>query len=303
MPVARLGVTRETLEQRGPRKTEPARESEIRETYGPSCRGASPGVAEEPWPVNASIPHLEAVGAGASRVRNLMFVHSLLDDAKLSAAEFRVFAHLCRRAGPDGTARPGIRSIAATCRLDDETVGCALRGLETCGLITIFRGKGRGCQHTYQVHLTVPPNGTLGPAETVPPNGTGVPPIRSLEGSNCPAESPQLSGLAVQKEIHEGYPIKVRTQVAVRVTSAATPAGLEEWMMFCSQNYPDWPLGDIESSFNHYETVGWRYGKAPGKPVKKWEACARTCYDRWKKDSSFGRNGGLRLPSKFADAF
>lgn len=56
----------------------------------------------------------------------------------------------------------------------------------------------------------------------------------------------------------------------------------EQWATFCAMSFPDWTKSDFESAFNHYEAVGWRYGKAPGKPVRDWEACARTCYSRFK---------------------
>ena len=66
---------------------------------------------------------------------SVIFIHSYLDDYGLSAAVFRVFCHLARRAGR-GAAFPAIASMARICRLHPQTVRMALRFLVQHGLIT-----------------------------------------------------------------------------------------------------------------------------------------------------------------------
>jgi hypothetical protein len=72
---------------------------------------------------------------------NVLFVHSDIDDFGLSPAEFRVYAHIARRAG-QSSCWPGIDSIATTCRLHTETVVKAIKALEVNGLLEVIRKTG-----------------------------------------------------------------------------------------------------------------------------------------------------------------
>lgn len=63
------------------------------------------------------------------------FIPSALDDMGLRAGPFRVFCHLCRRAGITGRAWPSAQSIAAVCRMDPDTVWKHLGELELKGMI------------------------------------------------------------------------------------------------------------------------------------------------------------------------
>lgn len=75
------------------------------------------------------------------RDSDLMFVHSSLDDAGLTAQQFRIYAHLARRAGRDG-AYPGIDSMAKHCLLSKHTVIDAVRVLESRGMVKVSRSTG-----------------------------------------------------------------------------------------------------------------------------------------------------------------
>lgn len=59
---------------------------------------------------------------------NVVFIHSRLDDYGLTPQQFRVYAHLARRAG-NGTAWPAVATIAGVCKLHHQTVREALRVL------------------------------------------------------------------------------------------------------------------------------------------------------------------------------
>src|SRR5436305_6092762 len=78
--------------------------------------------------------------------QNALWVHSALDDLGLTPAEFRVYAHLSRRAG-NGVAWPAINSIAKVCRLSRHTVIAAFNNLERHGLLQIERGGGAATNH------------------------------------------------------------------------------------------------------------------------------------------------------------
>lgn len=72
---------------------------------------------------------------------NVWFVPVQLDDAELSAAQFRVYAHLARRSNK-GRAWPGIDSIASICVMHRETVIEAIKTLEKRGMIEVRRKSG-----------------------------------------------------------------------------------------------------------------------------------------------------------------
>ncbi len=59
-----------------------------------------------------------------------------LDDAMLPASLFRLFCHLTRRAGKKGPAWSAITTMAATCRLRNDTVRDGLKTLVEFGMIT-----------------------------------------------------------------------------------------------------------------------------------------------------------------------
>lgn len=71
-----------------------------------------------------------------------IIVHQEIDDADLSAAEFRVYMHLVRRAAIAGRAWPGIDSIARVCLLGARTVIRALDTLEKRQMLVIQRQPG-----------------------------------------------------------------------------------------------------------------------------------------------------------------
>jgi hypothetical protein len=78
-----------------------------------------------------------------------IFLHSKLDDYGLTLWAFRVYAHLCRRAGVNGVAWPTYRSIGRTCfgssfpTWQDDTLRRrameAVRELEEKKLIRVIR--------------------------------------------------------------------------------------------------------------------------------------------------------------------
>lgn len=74
---------------------------------------------------------------------NATIIPVLLDDAGLTANEFRVYCHICRRAGKKKTAFPGVRGIAEKCLLSKPTVINALIELEKKGMLVIEKTPGQ----------------------------------------------------------------------------------------------------------------------------------------------------------------
>lgn len=56
----------------------------------------------------------------------------------------------------------------------------------------------------------------------------------------------------------------------------------EAYHDYAKVKYPDWPASDIQSSWDHYEKVGWVSGRNL-MPIKKWEQAAGTSYKVWKE--------------------
>jgi hypothetical protein len=77
---------------------------------------------------------------------NIIFIHTALDDAGLSAPAFRVFVHLSLRA-QKGDTYPDADSMAAVCHLDRTTIFRALVELETRGMLLCE--KRPGCSALY----------------------------------------------------------------------------------------------------------------------------------------------------------
>src|SRR5205809_436624 len=74
---------------------------------------------------------------------SIAFIHSRLDDYGLSASVFRVYCHIARRAGRDGSAWPSVANIARVCRLHPQTVRKALRTLTAHHLLQSETQPGR----------------------------------------------------------------------------------------------------------------------------------------------------------------
>ena len=77
-------------------------------------------------------------------------VHSTLDDANLSAEEFRVMAHICRRCGDEENGRhcdSAIGTMAKICRLHPDTVRKAIARLVELKWVSIIDRPGRTKVH------------------------------------------------------------------------------------------------------------------------------------------------------------
>lgn len=95
-------------------------------------------------------------------------IHARLDDANLTAEEFRVACHICRRCGDEANGRQcdsKIETIAAVCRLRPSTVRKALRRLVELGWVEMIDRPGKTKVHVAKFpdpfiqEIGVAPNG------------------------------------------------------------------------------------------------------------------------------------------------
>lgn len=126
-----------------------------------------------------------------------LFIHSDIDDAGLTPAEFRVLAHLSRRAGKNGICHPGIRSISKTCHLSRGTVGTVLESLEKRKFVATSKRHGFLTEYAITTESGI--------AATVLIQGT---PTVLIQGTDCPNPEHGLAQSKARKVIHEGNPLK-----------------------------------------------------------------------------------------------
>jgi len=134
------------------------------------------------------------------------FIPSWLDDRGLSAAAFRVFSHLCRRAdNKTGLAWPSLESIGVVCRISRKTVVRALNHLADEGLIR-KQGKPFGGSTRYLV---------LSPNSVATGTNEASPIVSPVPINRAPSDPPIVSPGA-----REGYP---RKGIHERVSNSPLP--------------------------------------------------------------------------------
>lgn len=205
-----------------------------------------------------------------TRDTDSIFIHSSVDDAGLSPAEFRIYGHLARRAGANG-AYPGVDSMAKICQLAKATIIKSIRRLEELGMIRVVRISGVKSRYVLtrrSVWLIT----TVTLNEQVP--------VQTRERGSSNEVTPPVQ-TRERKVIQEGNPSK---DEAFTLSSApaerrrpvgsvnGTKPSEEDIRRFCTTiNLPE---SDGTAMFLHFEEKAW-------KGVKNWQITIR----KWK---SFG---------------
>jgi hypothetical protein len=226
---------------------------------------------------------------------NVVFIHSRLDDYGLPPAEFRVYAHIARRAG-SGMGWPAVKSIAGVCRLHPQTVRHALRVLVSHRLLRRVDRPGQTAVYTITpASAWQPPERISDPYEKdTPPSDSQATPTQRIQGH--PYETDGAEGNPI-----EGNPLKAITHTP-RTTGiprneseaieAATGAGV--------------PEDFARTEFNRMEAVNWVDGCQ--RQVRSWPHYIK---QRWSKEQSEraerqtraaarpGRNSGFVPPRQF----
>jgi hypothetical protein len=86
-------------------------------------------------------------------MKNPMMISAAVDDAGLSTSEFRVLAHVCRRAG-DGECWASLPNIAKACRINEKTARASVRSLQQKGWVSIDSRGGM----THKIRPLTPTN-------------------------------------------------------------------------------------------------------------------------------------------------
>jgi hypothetical protein len=230
----------------------------------------------------------------------LMFVHSSVDDMRLSMAAFRVLFHLSRRAGK-AEAWPGMKSMADVCEMGVGSVCRAVKELQGRGLIRVTK---RGSQSNIYV-ITGPdswknPDGTAfdcrSNREQRIPLGNGSVPIWN---STVPIGKQRIS--------NEEYPMKecIAPSPSAPATNVNGSAGaiekkprsyqrqaesFEDLKRFVTQKLG---LTDNDACWlwERWEGNGWTNG---GRKMVSWKMTAST----WKRSGYFPSQKSLSFGFK-----
>lgn len=114
-----------------------------------------------------------------------------------------------------------------------------------------------------------------------PPPPVAKHPLTDAKHLKTEAEQPKANvHLGVSVSVSEGEGVSEGGPAALTVFK---PPTLQEWQTQAHSIDPDWPAGDVESSFNHYQACGWKMGSGRGKRIVDWQACCATCHGLWKR--------------------
>jgi len=169
-----------------------------------------------------------------SRPPPTIFIHSELDDYQLTPQEFRVYAHLSRRAGIKNTAWPSIAGMSDVCKIGKRQIIESIKALEAINMIRAERklgektvyfltAKSDWIEMTDEIRASCRYDGP----EDVPiphgnqfPTGTGTHSPREHEGN--PLEgNPKIDISEMVLKIYKDYPKKVGKNFALKAIRRA----------------------------------------------------------------------------------
>lgn len=173
-----------------------------------------------------------------------ILVHYELDDAGLTPAEFRIYAHLARRAAKQGRAWPGRDSMAGVCCMSKRTVTRAIQSLEDYQMLAVTRAKGQRSIYVLTKRSSwVVPGLSTDPASF----GTGatdapvVVPNRATKSTKKRDKGTFPENGADEKVIHqaiyEAFPKKVGRPAALKAIVRASKSTPAEKLLELTQTY------------------------------------------------------------------
>ncbi len=154
-----------------------------------------------------------------------MSISAVVDDAGLTPTEFRVLAHICRRAG-EGECWAGGQSIAASCRINLKTARRVVTDLSKKGWVSVQKRAGQ----TSVLKPTFPVNGT----ESTAPNPIPCPNGYPTQSDTLHPTQLDTQG-STQLDTPEGHPIRTPNKDTQRVVLAMpfpSTAFAECWTMW-----------------------------------------------------------------------
>jgi hypothetical protein len=210
-----------------------------------------------------------------------MFISAAADDAGLRPTEFRVLAHICRRAG-DGQCWAAASSIAETCRINLKTARQAIANLERLGWVKSQKRTGQ----TTVLIPTIPPDSDSG----TPTNPIPYPKEYPTQ-SNTPHPTQSNTHPPTQLNTHEGNPI--------RIPQKDTQPDLLTVDTFLDTLWKSFPAKSRERSSKTQLATAWQKAKTP--PSEEIIASARkwaSCEDWTKQNGQFAPGAHLWVKNR-----
>jgi len=194
-----------------------------------------------------------------TRRSNVIWVHAIVDDMGLEASEFRIYAHLCRRAGMRATAWPGIKAMAEHCQMSRNTVRNALDTLEARGMIRITPRENMS--HIYSL---------TDESEWTEKDGSPL----SVGGQNVPRGGVKMCLGGGSKCAHEVVQRKVVQRVLVEKSENGKKTPVE---MMTEHLPPDW----LKSTDLLANLAAWAKARQEaGKPIRPTVAARQMAFLR-----------------------
>lgn len=224
------------------------------------------------------------------RGNDRFFCHSSIDDFGLIPSEFRIYAHLVRRADNKANeAWPCIATMAKICFLHEDTVRSALKALEAYGMIR--RNLRPGYSTSYSITRdtswikpeTHPPENKGGVSNTTPPKIREGPPPKIREG--YPPENKGGEGNPVQgnpSKVIQGVSPELLFSVESRNAPKSEP---ESFTKLFTQGYEE---AFLKACGERYRFNGAKDGQAI-KKLRSFGVSAEECIARAKM--ALGRAG------------
>ena len=202
---------------------------------------------------------------------NAWFVHSQLDDYGLTPPQFRVYAHIARRAS-SGKAWPAVATIARICLLHPQTVRQALRVLVRQQFITRQLRPGRT-----PIYRLTPASQWQPPTEiTDNPSESDTPPSVSDATTTKRIQDYPYERNGDEGNPIEGNPTKEKTHIPRQGGLPRSEAEAVEQAKLAGVP-PEFAI----SEFNRMEGVGWIDGCQ--RQVRSWR---HYLAQRWSKEQS-----------------
>ena len=216
------------------------------------------------------------------------WISAAMDDAGLTASEFRVLAHVCRRAGDGANGRgcdSSIATMAKACRVHPDRLSQTLKRLVDIQWLTVEERAGRTWVYYPQIPEVHPPANNGG-AEIHP-----TPECRPHPPTNKGVDPPTNKG-------DEGKPEGNPLREPKRESAPARPS-LNQVIDFAEASAATIPRECAEKFWRENEAVGWM---RRGQPVLRWQPLLEAYAAAWARFEGVRSQRDGKLPKMSLEA-